>query len=122
MENYEKLDEKISEGLDELDASDPKYSEKVGAVKDLYELRIQEMKAQNDYYCKATELDNKAAELEQQKQEAEKKESWWEKINPNTVITTVAMGIGTWVTLKFEKDGYIFKPPEFVRNLINRNK
>ena len=122
MENYELLGEKITEGLDELNTDDPKYCEKVGAVKDLYELKIQEMKAQNDYYCKATELDNKATELEQQKQEAEKKESWWEKINPNTVITTVAMGIGTFVTLKFEKDGYLFKPPEFVRNLINRNK
>lgn len=122
MEVYEKLDEKISEGLDELDPNDPKYSEKVEAVRDLYDLKIQEMKAQNDYYCRATELDNKATELEQQKKEAEKKESWLEKINPNTVITTVAMGIGTIVTLNFEKDGYLFRPSEFVRKLISNNK
>lgn len=120
MENYEKLDEKIAESLDELDVNDPTYGDKVKSVKDLYELKIQEMKAQNDYYCKASELDIKSKEVEQENQEKQK--PWYKQINPNTVITTVAMGVGTLITLKYEKDGYLFKPGDFLRNLINRNK
>lgn len=113
MDNSEKLEEKISEGLDELDTNDEKYIEKVKAVKDLYELKLEEKKEADDYYCKSQDVDNKTAELDV---------PWYKKINPNTVITTVAMGIGTLITLKFEKDGYLFKPGDFVRGLINRNK
>ncbi len=113
MENDEKLEEKISEGLDMLDTEDAQYAEKVKAVKDLYELKLQETKEAHDYYCKAQEVDNKTAEID---------EPWWKKINPNTVITTVAMGVGTLITLKFEKDGYLFKPGEFLRGIISHNK
>ena len=113
MENSEKLEEKISEGLDKLDVNDAKYADKVKAVKDLYELKLKEKQEADDYYCRSQEVDNKTAELDT---------PWWKKINPNTVLTTVAMGVGTLVTLKFEKDGYLFKPGEFVRGLISRNK
>ena len=113
MENAEKLEEKISEGLDKLDVDDSKYVDKVQAVKDLYELKLEEEKEGHDYYVKAQEVNNKTAELDL---------PWYKKINPNTVITTVAMGIGTLVTLKFEKDGYLFKPGELLRGIISRNK
>lgn len=109
----DKLEAKISEGLDKLDVNDAKYSDKVKAIRDLYEIKIENQREADDYYCKSTELNNRSAELD---------EPWWKKINPNTIITTVAMGIGTLVTLKFEKDGYLFKPNDFVRGLINRNK
>lgn len=113
MENTEKLDKVISDGLDSLDVNDEQYVDKVKAVKDLYQLKIEEKKENDDYYCRSQEANNRTAELDL---------PWWKKINPNTIITTAAMGIGTFVTLKFEKDGYLFRPGEFVRGLINRNK
>lgn len=113
MENTEKLEKVISDGLDSLDVDDENYADKVKAVRDLYQLKIEEQREADDYYCKGQEVNNRTAELD---------EPWYKKINPNTVITTVAMGIGTLITLKFEKDGYLFKPGEFVRSLIGKNK
>ena len=112
-EKDEKLELAISEGLDSLRPGDEDYCNKVKAVKDLYEVKIKEEQRQDDYYTKATELNNKSAEDDM---------PWWKKVNPNTVITTVAMGIGTLVTLKYEKDGYLFRPGEFLRSFISHNK
>ena len=115
MENFEKLEEKISNGLDELDPSKDGYNEKVKAVKDLYELKIQEEKVNNDYYCKATELSNEQFKNDHSTH-------WWNKIDPNTIITTIAMGAGTLLTLKSQQDGYLIRPDGFLSNLIHRNK
>lgn len=120
--NIEKLDEVISDGLDNLDINDEKYCDKAKVVGELYRLRLDEIKAQNDYAIRSDEVANKTSEIDNEKSKEEEESHWWKKINPNTVITTVAMGIGTLITLKYEKDGYLFKPGDFMRGLINRNK
>ena len=114
-EKDEKLETAISEGLDNLSPEDENYCDKVIAVKDLYEVKIKEEQIQNDYFIHAQEVDNQSAELDA-------KSCWWKQINPNTVITTTAMGLCTLLTLKFEKDGYLFRPSEFLRSFINHNK
>ena len=111
------LEEAIENGfvkLDEAKDSD-EYCKQVEAVKDLYDLKVNEYKAQSEQWYRQEE---RAAE----NAKTEKEAHWWNKINPNTVITTGAMVIMSAVTILENHEGWIFKPDGFLSKLMNRDK
>ena len=120
----ELLEEAIEDGfakLDEAKDSDD-YCNKVKAVKDLYDLKTSEYKAQVEYWDKQEELEIKKKERTAENIKAEREAHWWNKVNPNTVITTGAMVVMSAVTILENHEGWIFKPDGFLAKLMNRDK
>lgn len=125
MEQSEELLEKaIEDGFAQLDeATDTKdYCDKVKAVKDLYDLKVNEYRAQADDAHRNDEFAIEQARLEKESAQEEEDRKWYKKINPNTVITTLAMVAMSAVTIAEQHEGWIFKPDGFLSKLMNRDK
>jgi len=126
LEPDEMLDNAIIEALTELHVK--KTNDNLKAVKDLYELRISEMKVRNDYYCKAEELSNRTQELDIAKQREVANSKLINRIiakipdvAENLIgigATTVASVVVTTVIKKGEQDGWMTKVPDLASKLF----
>lgn len=127
MENYEKLDRVIYLSLDKIDPNSETYADDVKAAKELYELKIQEDKVQNDYYIRAEEVANETERIDQDRQSQKKESKWYNQVNW-TQIGTGVLASGTaisamLISMAFQKEGYLgLNPVEIARILLNRAK
>ena len=127
MEIYEKLDNAISDALDKLDTSSSTYLDDAKVVVELYNVKNQAERNQNDYYVRAEELANETERIEQQKNQEKKDSKWYNKINYTQVMTVVIASVTTvgmmGMNMAFQKEGYIgISPAELIKVAFNKVK
>lgn len=124
----EMLEKAIQDGFKKLDtAKDTEdYCDKVKAVKDLYDLKNQEYKAQVEYYDRQEELELRKKELDEKEahdaeqiaQDEKKRKGDMIKVGI-TVGATAALSL---LTIIENHQGWIFKPDGFLMKLLNHDK
>lgn len=124
----EMLEKAIQDGFEKLDRAkdSEEYCDRVKAIKDLYELKNQEYRAQADYSNHQEEIEMRDMELEAKKAQDAIENSFNEKKRKTDLLRT-GLTIGataglSLLTIIENHQGWIFKPDGFLTKLLNRDK
>lgn len=122
------LEEAIQDGFEKLDRAkdSEEYCDRVKAIKDLYELKNQEYRAQADYSNHQEEIEMRDMELEAKKAQDAIENSFNEKKRKTDLLRT-GLTIGataglSLLTIIENHQGWIFKPDGFLSKLLNHEK
>ena len=119
----ELLDEAIRDAFAQLKVDDSEQSLK--KVETLMTLQREGDKAQNDYYIRATAVDNetqKLADEEKRDREEHKLKTIMLKAVPEFVktgMTSISLFIMIKIVKKYEKDGYLIKFGDIASKYVN---
>ena len=120
----ERLDEAINEAFDEFQMK--KSEENVNMIRELVRLEIDQRRMENDYYCRATEIDNETQKIDEEKQreiEDRKILNQLKKYVPEfakAAFTSVTMLFMMIIAKRYEEKGFLIKIPEIVRLVVNK--
>lgn len=120
----ERLEEAINEAFDEYHAE--KSEANVNMVKELVQLELNKRKVDNDYYCRASEIDNETQKIDEAKQkeiEDQKILNIMKKYIPEfvkTAFASLSMVFLMIIAKRYEEKGFLIKIPEIVKLVISK--